>query len=262
MKKTLPLLLALMVSATATFAQDAAFQKFRMGFKASPNISWFQPKDKHFLAEGANLRFGYGFIADIFFSENYAFGTGLNIYRNGGSISYLELDKISAADYIYRRYQTYSNQYVEVPITFKLRTNEIGYVTYWAQFGFGAGVNIGARGDDERNYLFQQDLVEDQLVWVASERETVLEENADLAQNVALFRASMIIAAGIEYSLSGTTSILVGLTYNNGFTNSFARKDVLKTEKDGPIFNANNRPETVRLNAVANAIELNVGILF
>ena len=71
----------------------------------------------------------------------------------------------------------------------------------------------------------------------------------------------MILAAGIEYNLAGSTSLLVGITYNNGLTNSFARQEVLRTENDGPIFVGTN-PDTVRLNAVANALELNIGILF
>ncbi len=232
-----------------------------MGFKVSPNVSWMQPQDRHFLTDGPVIRFGFGFTADIFFAPNYAIGTGVNVMRNGGSLSYLELERIGSADFIFRRNRDYSSQYVEVPFTFKLRTNEIGYITYWAQFGFGAGVNIGSRGDDSKNYLYEQALEEGTLTWVTSNRETVFDENSDLSDGIRLFRASMIFGAGIEYNLSGSTSVLVGLTFNNGITNSMSRQEVIRTENDSPIFRGNS-PETVRLNAIANTIELNLGILF
>lgn len=253
MKKTFSLLAALLFVGTLVQAQnDQDFQKFRMGFRVSPNVSWMQPRDRHFINEGPAARFGFGFMADIFFAQNYAIGTGVNVIRNGGNLSYLENEEL-----IFRRTRSYSNQYVEVPFTFKLRTNEIGYITYWAQFGFGAGININARGDDEKNYLFEN-CTEG---WRATTRETVIDSGSNFADDIRLFRASMIIALGIEYSLSGTTSLLVGATYNNGLTNSMARKNALRTENDSPIF-IDGRPETVRLDAIANSIELNIGILF
>lgn len=264
MKKTLPLLLALLFVG-ATLNAQVDYKTFRMGFRASPNVSWMQPKDRHYLSDGAALRFGFGFVADIFFAENYAFGTGINVMRNGGKLSYLETERIGDKLFIYRMNRTYSNQYVEVPLTFKLRTNEIGYMTYWAQFGFGAGINIGARGDDEKIYLTEQAFdAEGALTWAVSERPTATVENNQFSDDIRLFRGSMIIAAGVEYNLAGNTSLLFGITYNNGLTNSSARKDVIKTDsEDKPIFSGpGGQPETTRLNAVANSIELNLGIMF
>ncbi len=266
MKKTLSLLAVLLFAGTLTQAQtDTEFQKFRMGFKASPNVSWMQPRDRHFINEGAGARFGFGFIADIFFAQNYAIGTGVNIMRNGGNLSYFELERFDSEELIFRRTRSYSNQYVEIPFTFKLRTNEIGYITYWAQFGFGAGININARGDDEKNYLLKLDGDDG---WVETDRASSFQESSNFSDDIRLFRASMIIALGIEYSLSGTTSLLVGATYNNGLTNSMARTNAIRSdERDNPVFDRrrddpNSKPLTVRLDAIANSIELNIGILF
>ena len=261
MKKRLSLLLILALSAGWATAQTQDFKKFRMGFKASPNLSWMQPKDKHFVSDGVAGRFGFGFVADIFFAPNYAIGTGVNVIRNGGTLSYLDLERADGSDFIFRRTRDFSNQYIEIPFSFKLRTNEIGYITYWAQFGFGAGISIGARGDETKDYLFERVVQGGNANWVESTERAVFEENVDMSNSITLFRASMILAAGIEYNLAGSTSLLVGITYNNGLTNSFARQEVLRTENDGPIFVGTN-PDTVRLNAVANALELNIGILF
>ena len=35
--------------------------------------------------------------------------------------------------------RNFNNQYVELPLTFKLRTKEIGYTTYLRRFGGGLG---------------------------------------------------------------------------------------------------------------------------
>ncbi|WP_306640335.1 porin family protein [Sanyastnella coralliicola] len=263
MKKTLSVLIAIMAFTQLSTAQED-FTKFRMGFKVSPNISWFQPQDKHFTSEGSVLRFGFGFNADVFFAQNYAIGTGVNVMRNGGKISYLEVTNSQGTDYIVRRERSMSNQYVEVPLTFKLRTNEIGYITYWGQFGFGLGVNINARGDneDELMYFYDESDPMDPGWKAVADRVVQLEEDVNFSDDVQLFRMSMIIGGGIEYNLSGSTSILVGVTYNNGFTNAFKDTDVIRTENGEPVFESGQPRDDVRLRAISNSIELNLGILF
>ena len=37
-----------------------------------------------------HVRFGFGFTADIMFADNYAVGTGLNVFRNGGKVSHYD----------------------------------------------------------------------------------------------------------------------------------------------------------------------------
>lgn len=267
MKKTLFLFVAMVMITTVSQAQED-FSKFRMGFKMSPNISWMQPQDKHFINEGSVARFGFGFVADIFFAQNYAVGTGVNIMRQGGQLSYLEEDRLDDVDYIIRRNRTYSNQYVEIPLTFKLRTNEIGYITYWGQFGFGLGVNINSRGDDTKEYLLSQvfDTTSGDLIgWsgdVLPDPKASTEENTNFTDDIQLFRMSLLMGAGIEYNLSGSTSILVGINYNNGFTNVMAKENVIKTSDNEPVFDPGFNPETVKLRAISNSLELNVGILF
>lgn len=261
MKKLFSVVIAFLAIVQLSTAQTD-YSKFRMGFKVSPNVSWLQPQDKHFINEGSVLRFGFGFNADIFFAPNYAIGTGVNIMRNGGQISYLETGRVDTTEVILRRTRNLSNQYIEIPLTFKLRTNEIGYITYWGQFGFGLGVNINSRGDDERDYLYEKVDEGNLLLWKSSEFETITEEDVNFSDELQLFRMSMILAAGIEYNLSGSTSLLVGVTFNNGFTNIFAKNNVVRTDSDEPVFQSGQPIEDVRLRANASSIELNLGILF
>ncbi len=59
----------------------------------------------------------------------------------------------------------------------------------------------------------------------------------------------MVISGGIEYSLGGSTSLIVGATFNNGFS------DVLKGKN-------NYVNKTTAHKATNNFIALNLGILF
>ncbi|MFM1930821.1 MAG: hypothetical protein RL226_124 [Bacteroidota bacterium] len=262
MKKTVSALALTFLFINALVAQDD-FNKFKMGFQVAPNVSWMQPQDKHFENEGAALRYSFGFMADIMFSKNYAFGTGMSVLVNGGKLSYLQSDRVDSTNVILRRTRDYANRYAEIPLTFKLRTNEIGYMTYWMQFGLGLGVNFRSRGDDTRDYLYEQATVGNEKVWKTTERPTVTEENTNFTDDINLFRLSLIIGAGVEYSLSGSTSLMAGVTFNNGFTNAMNKTNAVKTENGEPVFQSvGGDPETVKLQAISNSIQLNLGILF
>ena len=39
---------------------------------------------------GQHRRFGFGFTADIMFADNYAIGTGVNVFRNGGRADHFD----------------------------------------------------------------------------------------------------------------------------------------------------------------------------
>ena len=65
-------------------------QGFRMGLALDPNVSWMNSRDFEHTTSGGRAHFGYQFMADIMFAETYAFGTGLNVFRTGSSITYWE----------------------------------------------------------------------------------------------------------------------------------------------------------------------------
>jgi hypothetical protein len=69
---------------------------------------------------------------------------------------------------------------------------------------------------------------------------------------------------GGEYNLSGSTSILFGLTFNNGFSDVLRDSAVKKAANgaSGFLLDAQKKPSTFKLNAGSNLIELNIGILF
>jgi hypothetical protein len=158
---------------------------------------------------------------------------------------------------------------VELPLTLKLRTPEMGYIKVWGQFGVGLGVNVSAKANEEVVYAYQQLTNEaGNPEWFAvapNDLRNTSEENVDIKDEISLFRTSLIAGGGIEYNLSGTTSLLFGVTFNNGFSDALRGKGVKKDKNTTSDFireNGKNRPAEFNLSSRTNLIELNIGILF
>lgn len=267
MKNSILITLAVF-SATYLTAQDA--EQWKIGFKLNPNVSWIKPDNKSITQEGNVFRFGFSLNADKHFTDNYALGLGVNVTRTGGELSYLRLTNevpnggIDPVSHISNVTRTYKLQYVEVPLTLKLRTNEIGYITYWGQFGLGLGVNIRAKGDEEIDYKYEK-TNDANAPWKESDLASLTVEDEDIKDDINLFRTSLIIGGGIEYSLSGTTAIIAGVTYNNGFSNSLKNKGVLTDDRDAVVYEgsgSDKKPRQYELKGMVNYFEFNIGILF
>lgn len=259
--------LAAAVALFATSVSAQAFRKYKISFRTNPNIGWMVPQNNNQEFAGSSLRFGFGLSTDILFTENYAIGTGLNVEGMGGKLSYLTRKTEFAgqpeeAAYIVEKERNFNLRYVEIPLTLKLRTNEIGYLTYWGQFGLGLGVNWRALADETDNYIrvFQEDTGN----WVTTDKADFNDEAIDVSDEINILRASLIIGAGVEYNLSGTTSMVVGLTFNNGFTNVFNRNATgveRQPENDQPLIGSGG-PSEFRLKSTNNTIGLTLGLLF
>jgi len=251
--------------------------KFRMGLHLLPSVAWMDVRDAHSSSEGAVVRFGFGFTADIMFADNYAVGTGLNVFRNGGKVAYFDRvtgDPEDAANdstmFQVRRARTLTQHWVEVPISFKFRTRQIGHITYWGQFGLGLGLNLRSTAHDEVDYLYRQMVpgTAEEPWSVESSIGVVSYADVPVEDEVALMRAAMIVGLGIEYNLSGKTALLLGATFNNGLFNVASNKNFgpnlteehLETALDGSLDPAGLEGYDVKM--VDNAILFSVGLLF
>ena len=112
--------------------------RFRMGLHLLPSIAWLDARDGSTVSDGSIGRFGFGFTADIMFADNYAIGTGVNVFRNGGKMTSIERltgDPLDPANdttqFVVERERTLTQHWVELPVTFKFRTRQIGHITYW-----------------------------------------------------------------------------------------------------------------------------------
>jgi len=206
----------LIFGTTMVKAQD---KKFGFGIQATPALTWMQPDDeKQISRDGTKTGLGYGLMFDLRFGENYSLSTGLNLVSSKSQLRYLEVDTLGIQfthgdkkDTLNPPFSvTYSLNYIEIPIHLLLKTNEIGYMTYFGQFGLATQIKTKAKGEATG--------VES---WVDIE---------DVSKEIKSLNMGLSIGAGFEYSLGGTTSLIVALIYNNGFTDVL-KHDYLVTSK-------------------------------
>ena len=181
------------------FAQENSVGNygFRLGLTAHPNFGFIKAEGGK--GNGVNLGFSYGLIGDFNFAENYSFSTGLTITTINGKSTEVnsaqyQLGNSAAVDI------KYMMQYVELPLTIKLKTGDYNGVRWYGQFGLSNDVRISARQD-------------------AKSGNNVLANDVNSADWTKFYRAGLIIGAGGEFNVGNKTSIMAGLTLNNGFTN-------------------------------------------
>ncbi len=181
--------------------------KFRLGLQFSPNIAWMSLNTSGYSSNGLRIGFSYGISTEFYLAKNYLFSTGFSINNLGGKLRYESIydnnGNLSASEIK----QTINIKYVDIPLSLKLKTNEIGYLTYYGNFGFNTGIKYSSKTDIE--YLDFNNI-----------KKTAISNTS----NISLININLIVGGGLEYNVSGRTNFAVGLTYHNGFTN------VLKTK--------------------------------
>jgi hypothetical protein len=199
MKKILLTIAALAVA-------PAAFAQVEIGLKVSPSISYLRtgsPSATSFQGESSKFSFGGGIFMDYFFGQNYAFNTGLFLTGKGGTISYT--DPKSAIATPVRVEQKIAMQYLELPLTIKLFTNEVAPDTrIYFQVGGSLAVPVQTRINGEKNYIDAFD----------SNNET------SAGSHVFDIDANLIGAVGAEYQLGQSTKFLAGLSYHHGLVDT------------------------------------------
>lgn len=211
-------LVAFALSAATLTAQDDVGVRF--GLKLSPNLSFVNPETKNVKANGAGLGFTFGLMLELPIggTGNYRFATGLNLNSMKAKFSeeYTYVDNLVDPKKTRDLSRDVALQYVELPLTVKLMTNEIGYMRYFAVVGAGNAFNVKAKADFVTPKVIAT-LPDADKTPVVEKFEEI--ENENYQDDIALYKASLIVGAGFEYNFSGNTALMVGLTYNNGFTN-------------------------------------------
>ncbi|MCX6257868.1 MAG: porin family protein [Bacteroidia bacterium] len=190
----------LFVSVLAAHSQDEAHSKLRLSLVVSPQVSWMKPDISDVVYDGLRLGFKFGLNVDYFFTGNYSFSTGLLINNLGGILRYKTPVKFIVSDSTYYFQNdaqvTYKLQYIEVPLLIKLKTNQIGYYTWYGVFGLNPMFNIRARGDADQLSV----------------------SDANISKEVNFFNMGYSIGGGAEYAIGNKLSISGGIVFSNGFT--------------------------------------------
>ena len=199
-KITLVLLLTIV-----TYAAKAQFPPFYFGLKAAPQISWIKPDVDTYEGAGAKMGFAWGFIAEFNFTENHSIATGFNMLFNGGKLKFPAVQGEETGTMI----RDYSIKYIEIPLSLKMRTNDINGMRYFGRIGLGTAFKLGAKKTDE-------------FTPQGGSAITSQKSNYD---DIALFRESLIVGLGAEYEINEGPKLGVELTFNNGFTNIMTGKN-------------------------------------
>lgn len=174
-------------------------QNLRLGVFADPLITWMTTDVTTINNDGVRMGVNIGLSVEKYFAINYALSTGLFISNSGGRLSFDESRSFELPDTTIELTEgsvvKYKLQYISVPLGLKLKSDQIGYLSFFAHLGMLTQINIKATGDSPANNF----------------------SNANISSDIGLFNLNYYIGIGIEYSLGGKTSLTTGLTYTNGF---------------------------------------------
>ncbi|SNC77471.1 Outer membrane protein beta-barrel domain-containing protein [Hymenobacter gelipurpurascens] len=194
MKKALLALACIGASAGAASAQ------VEIGLKVSPSITSLRvdsPTQTGFQKNGSKVGFGGGIVVDYFFGQNYAFSTGLQLAGKGGKILFLDPTTSKRVE------QKIGVQYLEIPVTVKLFTNDIATDTkLYFQLGGTVGGAIAAKIDGSKRYI-----------------DPTTSKESKALDHVITPDAAVLLGFGTEYQMGQSTKLFAGVSYHRGLLN-------------------------------------------
>ncbi len=181
----------LVLLVVAVLALQTAHAQSKIGIKFSPTLSTNRINDEDpdnaFSSNGVGGRFIFGPIVDLFITDNYYFSTGL-LYapkRAGLTITPTSGPKIQ---------ESYKLQYLQLPATLKLFTNELALDTR-VYFQLGGLLEVKISEKPQKNGF----------VYVERFRP---------------FDISIHLGTGVEYRIGYNTLLFGGFFYNRGLINT------------------------------------------
>jgi hypothetical protein len=173
-------------------AQDS---NLSLGMKIAPVLNSSRVKlDDELVGvfhDKATMKVSFGLVVDKSFGENYAFSTGLIYVPKQVSIT-VSPDATVADNPAFASPQAYKLQYLQIPLTLKLSTNEVK-PDMRVQFQLGVAPEIR---------VYQEPL-----------------EGSGLITTFQPFDFPVIIGAGVEYRLGTAMKAFGGLSYQRGLVN-------------------------------------------
>jgi len=259
-------------------AQDDGLRKFRFGLKVTPSLNWFKPQEKLISNNGVAFRYGGGLVLEYRLAKIISFQSGIQIDFGGGKVKYnngttLSTPSSNSVSYYYNNlddkivtydstlspasnthYQlnsrTYTISYITIPLTLKMKTKEIGSLTYYGQFGINNSFRWKATANDDVQPIKAGNLGTNES-----------KQKIDVTKDVSLYTAALNIGMGAEMNLSGSTSLTFGVNYLGGFLNVVKDGSKYldkKTNDAAGVTTHMAMPQQI----TSNAVVLMVGVLF
>ena len=178
-----------------------------------PQFAWFGSDEDYVEPNGSIFHLQFGLQMDRFFEENYAFTLGFGINNMGGKLLYSDSTAfVSKGDTLYAlpgQSIKHNLQYLEIPLGLKLKTEELGYGTYFLQLGFNPMININASATSEDGAFAKE----------------------NIRENIHVFNLGYHVGSGLEYRLGGATAAIGGIRWTSGLTDVTSNDDANITQK-------------------------------
>jgi len=175
--------------------------QLRMGLTVSPQVSWLKSDVSTVSSDGVQMGFNFGLVADLFFTNRYSISTGVTINNTGGRLKYADSLSFESNDIVYKLDPNasikYNMQYVDIPFSFRMESNQIGYFVYYAQFGITNHLLVGAAADVKST--------------------TITLDGVGCKKELSFYNMSYNIGVGTDYYVFKHTAISFGVLFVNGF---------------------------------------------
>ena len=196
---TLAVFIIIIIIVLQTTAVNAQ-QPIEIGIRVDPLIGWFRPNHNAITAKGSHVGFNFGLKVNKYFTDNYAFSAGLSLITASGSLSHQDTVMLALKQPVMALPKSkivYNIKYLAIPIGIRLKTNEIGFISIFTDIGFDPRFTLGGRLDIPSQHIAK--------------------EHAN--NNLKKFGLGYHVIGGVEYSLGGSTAVVLGLNFDNSFTN-------------------------------------------
>lgn len=178
-------------------------QNYQIGVKVGPTLSWARVGSDasvtNIESNGTSARMIFGAFVDIGFKENYFFHTGISYASKKTNLKFMNPNGVPS-----EISESYSHEYLQIPLLLKLYTNELLLDTkVFFNFGVIPEIRLSTSNDE--------------VTIIAVSKF----QNFDLAGN---------LGAGLEHGLGPNTRVFVGLNYNLGFLNMINQQNTNLSE--------------------------------
>ncbi len=212
-------------------AQTSDIQKVRIGLKFNPVFNWVKVMEGTMENNGVPMSVGYGVMMDFNIAKNpnYWLSTEFNVttFSNKLKSSTQLFINNNGTEREFNDVELhYKSQMIQVPITLKLKSNEIGNASYFGQFGFVPGVAYSNTLKTTAKEQFYAQGVNSHTPNSSSNDDLDFNgqentgENA-FEDNILPIRFGMLIGLGAEFKISGKTTAMAALQFNNGIVDQF-----------------------------------------
>ena len=179
----------------------------KIGIKIAPALSFTRASTNSdtldISSDGSGVRFIGGSYFDFIIDENYYFSTGLfyGTKRAGFTLTNLNTQQIIK--------ESYNLQYLQIPLTLKLYTNEVKLDTrVYVQFGLQGEILVDSKENRKGHFVIE---------------------------DFRTFDSSVLIGTGFEFRAGLNTILSAGLSYSRGLIDSVS--DEINTDRDLMIKN-------------------------